>query len=166
MILIYRPYDTGDTIDAGGVVGYVDKMSLVSTTILTFDNQTIIVPNNEIWGGVIKNVTAQKIRRVDMVFGISYSDEIPKAEKIFWDILEANDKVLNDPEPMVHLDNLGASSVDFIVRPWVKVEDYWDVYWDVTRTVKLRFDSEGVSIPFPQQDVHVYRENDKVPATE
>jgi small conductance mechanosensitive channel len=122
---------------------------------LTFDNQTIVVPNNKIWGDVIKNVTAQTIRRVDMVFGISYSDDIPKAERILADILESNDKILDDPEPMIRLHTLGASSVDFIVRPWVNVKDYWDVYWDVTRSVKLRFDEEGVSIPFPQQDVLV-----------
>jgi small conductance mechanosensitive channel len=166
MILIYQPYDTGDTIDAGGVLGKVRKMSLVSTTLLTFDNQTIIIPNNKIWGDVIKNVTAQKVRRVDMEFGISYSDDIPKAEKIFADILNANDKVLDDPEPMIRLHTLGASSVDFIVRPWVKVDDYWDVYWDINRAVKLRFDEEGLSIPFPQQDVHVYHENQSVKAVE
>ena len=104
---------------------------------------------------MIKNVTAQEKRRVDMVFGISYSDDIPKAEKVLEDILKSHDRVLNDPEPIVRLHTLGASSVDFIVRPWVRAEDYWDVYWDVTRTVKLRFDEEGISIPFPQQDVHI-----------
>lgn len=164
MILIYQPYDVDDIIDVSGVYGTVNNMNLVSTTILTFDNQTIVVPNNKIWGGVIKNVTSQTIRRVDMVFGISYSDDIPKAEKIFSDILDENNKVLKDPEPMIHLHTLGASSVDFIVRPWVKVEDYWEVYWEVTRTVKLRFDKEGVSIPFPQQDVHIYHTGDQNPA--
>ncbi|MBC2742983.1 MAG: mechanosensitive ion channel [Desulfosarcina sp.] len=165
MILIYRPYDTGDLIDVGGVFGKVDKMNLVSTSMLTLDNQTIVVPNSKIWGDVIKNVTAQKVRRVDMVFGISYSDDIPKAEAIFEDILKTHDKVLDDPEPMVRLHTLGSSSVDFVVRPWSKAEDYWDVYWDVTRSVKLRFDEEGVSIPFPQRDVHVYNENSLAPTT-
>jgi len=166
MILIYRPYDTGDLIDVGGVFGKVDKMSLVSTTLLTLDNQSILVPNTKIWGDVIKNVTAQKTRRVDMVFGISYSDDIPKSESILLDILKSHDRVLDDPEPMVRLHTLGASSVDFIVRPWVKVDDYWDVYWDVTRTVKLRFDEEGISIPFPQRDVHVYHGNSLLAATD
>ncbi len=159
MILLYRPYDMGDLIDVGGVFGKVDKMSLVSTSLLTLDNQLFVVPNSKIWGDVIKNVTAQDTRRIDMVFGISYSDDIPKAESILEDILQSHDKVLDTPESIVRLHTLGASSVDFVVRPWVKVDDYWDVYWDVTRTVKLRFDEEGVSIPFPQRDVHVYNQN-------
>ena len=159
MILIYRPYDVGDLIDVGGVFGKVDKMSLVSTSILTVDNQSIVIPNNKIWGDVIKNVTAQNIRRVDMVFGIGYEDDIPKAESILEDILKSHDKVLEDPEPVVRLHTLNDSSVDFIVRPWAKADDYWDVYWDITRTVKLRFDEEGVSIPFPQRDLHIYNES-------
>jgi small conductance mechanosensitive channel len=164
MILMYRPYDVGDLVDVGGVFGTVDKMSLVSTTLLTLDNQMYVVPNSKIWGDVIKNVTAQKTRRVDMVFGISYSDDIPKAETILMDILKSHAKVLGEPEPQVHLHTLGESSVDFVVRPWVNVDDYWAVYWDVTRNVKLRFDKEGVSIPFPQRDVHVYHEGEISPA--
>jgi len=156
MILLYRPFDTGDVVEAGGVFGTVSNMSLVNTTVLTFDNQTLVIPNNKIWGEVIKNVTAQKIRRVDMTFGISYSDDIPKAENILRDILTSHDKVLEDPEPVVRLHTLGESSVDFIARPWVKRDDYWDVYWDITREVKMRFDAEGISIPFPQRDVHVH----------
>ena len=156
MILLYRPYDVGSLIEAGGVFGTVSKMSLVNTTVMTFDNQTIVMPNNKIWGDVIKNVTAQKTRRVDMVFGISYTDDIPKAETIFKEILDSHGKVLKDPEPIVRLHELADSSVNFIVRPWVATGDYWDVYWDITRTVKLRFDSEGISIPFPQRDVHIY----------
>jgi small conductance mechanosensitive channel len=159
MILLYRPYDVGDLVDVAGVFGKVDKMSLVSTTILTIDNQTVVVPNSKIWGNVIKNVTAQDIRRVDMVFGISYSDDISKAESLLNDILQSHDKILDEPEPIVRVHTLGESSVDFVVRPWVKADDYWEVYWDVTKTVKLRFDGEGVSIPFPQRDVHVYNEN-------
>ena len=156
MILLYRPYDIGDLVEVGGILGKVDKMSLVSTSLLTLDNQLFVVPNSKIWGDVIKNVTAQNIRRVDMVFGISYNDDIPKAESILEHIIQSNDKVLDEPEPIVRLHTLGESSVDFVVRPWVKVDDYWDVYWDVTRTVKLRFDEEGISIPYPQQDLHVY----------
>jgi small conductance mechanosensitive channel len=158
MILLYRPYDVGDFVDVGGVLGTVDKMSLVSTSLLTIDNQLYIVPNSKIWGDVIKNVTAQKLRRVDMVFGISYSDDIEKAEAVLADILKSHDKVLDYPESMIRLHTLGESSVDFIVRPWVKVDDYWDVYWDVTRSVKMRFDDEKISIPFPQRDVHLYHE--------
>ena len=156
MILLYRPYDVGDLIDVGGVYGKVNKMTLVTTSILTLDNQMIVVPNNKIWGDVIKNVTAQDKRRVDMVFGIAYNDDITKTEEILNDILRSHDKILDNPEPLVRLHTLGESSVDFVVRPWVKIDDYWDVYWDVTKTVKLRFDDEGISIPFPQRDVHVY----------
>lgn len=156
MILIYRPYDVGDLVDVGGVFGKVHKMSLVSTTILTIDNQTLVVPNNKIWGDVIKNVTAQHLRRVDMVFGIAYSDDIPHAERLLEAILSEHEAVLEKPEPMVRLHKLNESSVDFIVRPWVKTEDYWDVYWHVTREVKMRFDAEGITIPFPQRDIHHY----------
>jgi small conductance mechanosensitive channel len=158
MILFYRPYDVGDFIETGGVFGKVSSMSLVNTTVLTIDNQTLVIPNSKIWGDVIKNVTAQKMRRVDMVFGISYGDDIPKAEKILEEIVAAHDKVLDDPEPVIRLHALGESSVDFIVRPLVKTEDYWDVHWDITRSVKMRFDEAGVCIPFPQRDVHLFYE--------
>ena len=156
LILFYRPFDVGDTVEAGGVRGKVRSMSLVNTTIMTFDNQSLVIPNNLIWSTVIKNVTAQRTRRVDLTFGISYGDDIEKAERIFLDIVAEHEKVLDSPEPMIHLHELGDSSVNFIVRPWVKTDDYWDVYWDITRTVKLRLDEEGISIPFPQRDVHVY----------
>jgi small conductance mechanosensitive channel len=156
LILFYRPFDVGDTVEAGGVLGKVRSMSLVNTTIMTFDNQALVVPNNLIWSTVITNVTAQRTRRVDLTFGISYSDDIEKAERIFREIVTQHEKVLDSPEPMIHLHELGDSSVNFIVRPWVKTDDYWDVYWDVTRTVKIRLDEEGISIPFPQRDVHMY----------
>jgi small conductance mechanosensitive channel len=155
MILIYRPFDVGDLVDAGSVSGQVSHMSLVNTTIMTLDNQTIIVPNSKIWGDVIKNVTAQNIRRVDMTFGISYSDDIPKTERVFQEILAAHEKVLDEPESMIHLHELGDSSVNLICRPWVKTDDYWDVHWDVIEAVKREFDAEGISIPFPQRDVHL-----------
>lgn len=164
MILIYRPYDVGDMVEAASAFGKVKSMNIVSTTILTIDNQTLIIPNNKIWGDVIKNVTAQKVRRVDMVFGISYGDNIEHAEAILCDILEQHEKVLSQPEATVKLHTLGESSVDFVVRPWVRTEDYWDVYWDVTRAVKMRFDAEGVSIPFPQRDIHFYPAGNSMPA--
>ncbi len=122
-----------------------------------------MIPNNKIWGDVIINITAQDIRRVDMVFGIAYSDDVSKAEVIFNKIFKSQDKVLKNPDPVVRLHTLGASSVDFIVRPWVNVDDYWDIYWGVTRAVKIRFDEEKISIPFPQRDVHIYHENKIVP---
>jgi len=156
MILVYRPYDVGDLIEcSAGVFGRVSHMNLVSTTILTLDNQTRVVPNGKIWGDVITNVTAQKVRRVDLVFGISYQDDIPQAEQVLRSILEEHPKVLEDPEFVVKVHELGDSSVNFVVRPWATRDDYWDVHWDVTREVKLRFDREGISIPFPQRDVHL-----------
>ena len=156
MLLIYRPFDVGDFVEAGGVSGKVSHMSLVNTTIRTFDNQIIIVPNSKIWGDTIKNVTHERVRRVDMVFGIGYKDSIEQAEAILHDIIDNHPAVLRTPEKTIKVHTLNTSSVDFIVRPWVKTDDYWDVYWDVTREVKLRFDKEGVSIPFPQQDVHLH----------
>jgi len=157
MILIYRPYDVGDLVEvSGGVFGKVESMNLVSTTILTIDNQTLVIPNSKIWGDVIKNVTSQKLRRVDLVFGIGYSDDIEKTEAVLTELVTTHPLVLKDPEPVIKLHVLNESSVDFVVRPWVNTEDYWDVYWDITRQVKLRFDQDGISIPFPQRDVHFY----------
>ncbi|BAJ00309.1 mechanosensitive ion channel family protein [Shewanella violacea] len=157
MILVYRPYDVGDLINAAGVTGKVSHMNLVSTTIKTLDNQRLIIPNNKIWGDTINNITVEHQRRVDMTFGIGYGDDIEKAERVLKDIVTSHPKVLKSPAPMIKLHVLGESSVDFIVRPWAKPEDYWDVYWDITREVKMRFDRENISIPFPQRDVHVYQ---------
>lgn len=157
MILIYRPYDVGDLINAAGVSGRVSHMSLVSTTIKTLDNQRLIIPNNKIWGDTINNITAEHQRRVDMTFSIGYGDSIEQAEAVLKSIVEAHPKVQKVPAPLIKLHVLGESSVDFIVRPWAKPEDYWDVYWDITREVKMRFDAEGISIPFPQRDVHIYQ---------
>ncbi len=159
MILIYRPFDVDDFVEVTGASGLVKKMNLVSTTILTFDNQTLVVPNSKIWGDVIKNVTAQKERRVDLEFGIGYDDDIELAERVLTEIVSEHEKILEQPEPLIHLHTLGDSSVNFIVRPWTKTEDYWEVYWDLMREVKLRFDREGISIPFPQRDVHLYTES-------
>lgn len=156
MLLIYRPFDVNDLVEAGGVRGKVSHMSLVNTTIRTFDNQIIILPNSKIWGDVIMNVTHERVRRVDMVFGIGYSDSIPHAERVLAEIIDNHEKILKKPECNIKVQTLNTSSVDFVVRPWVKTDDYWDVYWDVTREVKMRFDAEGISIPFPQQDVHIH----------
>jgi small conductance mechanosensitive channel len=124
----------------------------------TPDNQLVIVPNNSVWGDVIINVTGITSRRVDLTFGIGYSDDIDKAQNILEEIVNGHPLVLKDPEPIVKLHELADSSVNFVCRPWVKPDDYWDVYWDITRAVKHRFDADGVSIPFPQQDVHLYQE--------
>ena len=158
MILIYRPYDVDDFVEVTGASGLVKKMSLVSTTITTLDNQTLIVPNSKIWGDVIKNVTAEKVRRVDLEFGIGYGDDIEHAERVLRDVVSGHDMVLKSPEATIRLHSLGDSSVNFIVRPWAKTENYWKVHSDLTRKIKMRFDKEGISIPFPQRDVHLYTE--------
>ena len=155
LILLYRPFDVGDLVEVSGASGRVSKMSLVNTTILTLDHQTLIVPNNKIWGDVIKNTTAQETRRVDLVIGISYEDEIPKAEEILQSIVRDHPKVLADPEAVVSVSELADSSVNFVVRPWVKTDDYLKTKWDITREVKLRFDAEGITIPYPQHTVHL-----------
>jgi len=158
MILIYRPFDVDDFVEITGASGVVKRMNLVSTTITTFDNQTLVVPNSKIWGDVIKNVTQQKLRRVDLEFGIGYQDDIPKAERILAEAAADHELVLDSPRTNVKVHSLGDSSVNLILRPWVKTENYWAVYWDLTREVKLRFDREGVTIPFPQRDIHLYRQ--------
>ena len=156
MLLIYRPFDVGDYVSAGGVEGKVSHLSLVNTTIKTFDNQIIMVPNNKIWSGVIKNMTYERVRRVDMVFSVSYSDNVEQVEQLLAEIVADHPATLRSPAPLIKLQTLNTSSVDFIVRPWTKTDDYWDVYWDITRTVKIKFDQAGITSPFPQQDVHLY----------
>ena len=157
MILAYRPFDVGDSIEAAGVTGKVSNMSLVSTTVVTFDNQRLVVPNSKIWGGVIRNVSAEPTRRVDMVFGIGYDDDIDQAEALLREIVGSHELVLDDPEPVIQLHELADSSVNFVVRPWTNNGDYWTVRWDITREVKKRFDAEGISIPYPQRDVHIHQ---------
>ncbi|NIA02814.1 MAG: mechanosensitive ion channel [Planctomycetia bacterium] len=157
MILVYRPFDVGDVVEVAGHTGTVRLMSLVSTTIVSFDNQRLVIPNTKIWGDVIRNITAEKNRRVDLVFGIGYNDDIEHAEKILREIIDSHELILKDPGTDIKLNTLGESSVDFVVRPWVRTKDYWTVYWDITRTVKDRFDKEGISIPYPQSDVHLHQ---------
>jgi small conductance mechanosensitive channel len=159
MILFFRPFDVGDVVDAGGVSGKVMTMNLVSTTIKTFDNKDMVVPNNKIWQDVITNATGVRTRRVDMEFGIGYDDDIDQAQAILEEIVGAHPKVLEKPEPTIRMNTLADSSVNFICRPWARTEDYWDVYWDVIKAVKLRFDAAGIGIPFPQRDVHLYVED-------
>ena len=156
MILLYRPYDIGDVVTAAGETGKVSAMSLVSTTLLLPDNQIVVIPNGSIWDGVITNITGNTTRRVDLVFGIGYDDDVEHAERVLAEIVNGHEKVLKDPAPLIRLHELADSSVNFICRPWTKTSDYWNVYWDLTREVKLRFDKEGISIPYPQQDTHVH----------
>ncbi len=158
LMLVYRPFDIADTVNVAGVLGKVESMNLLSTQLRTPDNQQVVVPNNSVWGDVIINVTGITQRRVDLVFGIGYNDDVDKAQKILEEIVSSHELVLKEPAFIVKLHELADSSVNFICRPWVKPENYWNVYWDITREVKRRFDAEGVSIPFPQRDVHIYQE--------
>ncbi|UCG73628.1 MAG: mechanosensitive ion channel [Chromatiales bacterium] len=158
MILIYRPFDEGDVVEAAGINGKVQTMNLVSTTVLTFDNQTLIVPNSKIWGDVIRNVTHQRTRRVDFVFRISRDDDVDMAEEILQDIVAGDERVLPEPEPTIRLHELGDASYDFIVRPWVKTTDYWGVYWDLTREVQRRFAAANLHPPRPQRDIRISAE--------
>jgi small conductance mechanosensitive channel len=155
MILMYRPFDEGDVVEVSGVLGQVHKMSLVSTVILTPDNQELVIPNNRIWGNVIRNVYAQKNRRVDLEFSISYEDDLRTAEEVFRDVLAGHSAVLTDPAPTVKVHQLAESAVVFAVRPWVKSPDYWDTYWDINREVKLRLVEAGIVIPYPHREVHL-----------
>ncbi|BCG63346.1 MAG: small conductance mechanosensitive channel [Methyloprofundus sp.] len=164
MIMIYRPFDVSDAVEVAGINGKVSSLNLVSTTITTFDNKRMIVPNNEIWGNTITNASASNERRVDMVFGIGYGDDIDLAMQVLEDIVATHPLILTDPAAVIQLHELADSSVNFICRPWVKTADYWTVYWDVTRNVKVRFDAEGLSIPYPQQDLHIYQEQQSIVA--
>ncbi|HXS82261.1 MAG TPA: mechanosensitive ion channel family protein [Methylomirabilota bacterium] len=153
LILGTRPYDLGDEIESSGVFGTVKRMSLVSTTILTPDNQTLIVPNSAIWSGVIRNRTAEPLRRVDLSFGVGYDEDVDRVQRVLGEVVTAEEKVLTEPAPVIRLHQLGESTVQFIVRVWTRKERYWEVYWDLTRAVKLRFDQEGIAFPYPQREV-------------
>jgi small conductance mechanosensitive channel len=157
MLILFRPFKAGDFVEAGGVAGIVEGIQVFATKIRTPDNKEITVPNGEITGGSITNYSAKDTRRVDLVFGISYGDDLVKAKNILKQLIDSDERVLSDPEPTVAVLELGDSSVNFAVRPWVKTADYWPVLFDLTERVKLEFDAQGVSIPFPQTDVHLHQ---------
>ena len=154
MLIIFRPFNDGDFVEAAGVSGVVEEIGIFTTTMRTGDNREIIIPNGEIFGGTITNYSKRATRRVDMVFGIGYDDDIKKAKDIISKILEEDDRILSDPAPLVAVGELADSSVNFNVRPWCNTAEYWNVYFDTHEKVKLTFDAEGISIPYPQMDVH------------
>lgn len=158
MVILFKPYKIGDVVTAGGVTGKVKEIHLFNTEFTTPDNQKILVPNSAITAGSIVNINAHKTRRVDLVVGIGYDDDIKKAKNILTSIVEGNEKVLKDEGITIAVSELADSSVNFVVRAWVNTPDYWDVKFDLTEQVKLTFDKEGISIPYPQTDVHVYKE--------
>ena len=154
MLIIFRPFTDGDFIEAAGVSGVVEEIGIFSITMRTGDNREVIVPNGEIYGGTITNNSRRATRRVDMVFGIGYDDDLLQAKAILNRILSEDERILADPAPTVAVGELADSSVNFYVRPWCNTSDYWGVYGDIHEKVKLTFDAEGISIPYPQMDVH------------
>lgn len=156
LLIIFRYFKTGDYIEAGGTAGIVEEITIFTTTLKTPDNRMVVVPNSNILNGNIVNASAYPTRRIDMVFGIGYGDDIDQARQIITEVLAQDERILKDPEPTISLFQLADSSVNFAVRPWVKAADYWTVLCDTTETIKKRFDVAGVNIPYPQQDVHVY----------
>jgi small conductance mechanosensitive channel len=157
MLIIFRPFSRGDYVEAGGVSGVVEEVAIFNTVLKTPDNRKVIVPNGDIIGGSITNYSAHETRRIDMVFGIGYDDDIKKAKDILERIVNADERILKDPAPTVAVSELAESSVNFVVRPWVKTADYWAVFFDLTEKIKVTFDAEGISIPFPQHDVHIHQ---------
>ena len=156
LMLIFKPFKVGDVIDAGGSVGSVLEIGIFTTIMKSPDNKKMIVPNSVVTGGTITNINTFGTRRVDLVAGIGYSDDIGKAREVLNGIIAADSRVLQDPAPTVAVVELADSSVNFVVRPWTTADDYWGVYFDMTEAIKTRFDEEGISIPFPQRDVHIY----------
>lgn len=156
LMIIFRPIRVEDYVEVAGTAGTVEEISIFTTTLKTPDNKTVIIPNAAVTGGNIVNWTVKGTRRVDMVFGIGYDDDIDKAKTIMKDILAKDERILTDQPTQIALLELGDSSVNFVVRPWVKIEDYWGVYFDAMENIKKAFDAEGITIPYPQRDVHVY----------
>ena len=159
LMIIFKPFKVGDFVEAGGSAGVVEEVGIFTTIIKTPDNKKIIVPNSKITGDNITNYSANDTRRVDIVAGVSYADDIDRVRKILSEIQAEDERILKDPAPMIGLVELGDSSVNFTVRSWVKTEDYWNVFFDTQEKIKKRFDAEGISIPFPQQDVHIISES-------
>ena len=155
MLIVFRPFKAGDFVELAGVAGVVENIGIFSSVLRTGDNRELIIPNGAIYGGIITNYSARSTRRVDMVFGVAYDDDLKAAKELLRSIILADDRVLSDPEPVVAVSELADSSVNFIVRPWVKSADYWPVLWDTTEKVKLEFDAQGLSIPYPQMDIHM-----------
>lgn len=157
LIVLFRPYRVGDFIEGAGINGAVEQVQILTTVLKTGDNKQVIVPNSQIMDSVITNYSANDTRRVDMVVGVSYDDDLDKVRKAIKELVAADDRILDEPACTVAVSELADSSVNFVVRPWVKTVDYWGVMFDMTEAIKKRFDKEGISFPFPQRDVHLYK---------
>lgn len=156
MLILFKPFKIGDFIEAGGIAGIVEKIEVFNTIFRSGDNKEIIVPNAQIYGGTITNYSARATRRIDLVVGIGYDDDMKKAHSLILEVLNNDERILKEPAAVVAVSELGDSSVDFVVRPWVATGDYWPTRWAITEAIKESFDANGVSIPFPQQDVHMH----------
>ncbi len=157
ILMVTRPFKIGDYIEAGGDAGVVELINLLATTLKTVDNKKIIVPNSKLIGGSIINYTAEKIRRIDLTVGVSYDSDLRAVRKILMDEITKETRVLKDPAPFVGVVEMADSSVNLVVRPWVNTADYWDVFFSLNESIKLRLDAEGIPIPFPQTDIHLYK---------
>jgi len=157
LIVLFRPYKVGDWIEAAGISGSVEEVQILTTVLKTGDNKQVIVPNAQIMNSIITNYSANDTRRVDMVIGVSYDDDLDKVRSTLEELVAAEDRILDDPACTIAVSALADSSVNFVVKPWVKTSDYWGVMFDMTEAIKKRFDKEGISFPFPQQDVHLYQ---------
>ncbi len=160
LMIIFKPFKVGDYVEAAGVAGTVESIQIFTTTLKTPDNKTVIIPNSSVTGDNIVNWTMKGTRRVDMVFGIGYEDDIDKAKQIMADVLAKDERILKDQGIQIAVSELADSSVNFVVRPWVNIADYWGVYFDAMENIKKAFDEAGISIPYPQQDVHMYQHNE------
>ncbi|MCK4233216.1 mechanosensitive ion channel [candidate division WOR-3 bacterium] len=160
LMIIFRPFKVGDYIEGAGVAGTVEEIQIFTTQLKTPDNKIIIIPNAKLTADNITNYSTKETRRVDLLVCIGYGDDIDNAKKVIAGLLAEDERILKDPPPTIGVVELADSSVNFVVRPWVKSADYWNVHFDVTENIKKRFDAEGISIPFPQQDVHLYEQKE------
>lgn len=157
MLILFKPFKAGDFVEAGGSTGVIEEIQIFNTLMRTGDNVQIIVPNGAITGGTITNFSAKENRRVDLVIGCGYSDDLRAVKQYLEELVKSDERILQEPEPVVAVSELADSSVNFVVRPWVKSEDYWAVKWDLTEKVKLDFDARGFNFPFPSQDVYMHQ---------
>ncbi|PCI21667.1 MAG: mechanosensitive ion channel protein [Piscirickettsiaceae bacterium] len=164
LMIIFRPFKQGDFIEGAGVAGIVEEVHIFNTILRTGDNKTIIIPNDSLMNGNITNYSTKPTRRLDLVVGIGYDDDIKKAKAVLNELMDEDERILKDPAPLLGLLELADSSVNFAVRPWVKSADYWGVHFDLLEKIKLRFDDEGISIPYPQQDIHLHSPTKKINA--
>ncbi|MEM7763972.1 MAG: mechanosensitive ion channel domain-containing protein [Pseudomonadota bacterium] len=161
LIIFFKPYRTGDYIEAAGVAGSVDQVTIFNTILTTPDNRKVVVPNSNITNGAITNFSAMDTRRIDLVIGVGYDDDLKLARETLQKVIDAETRILKEPTTTIAVSELGASSVNFVVRPWVKTSEFWPVRFALTENIKLALDEAGISIPYPQQDVHIHQVNDQ-----